>query len=182
MARCSTLNDTSTRLCQVVCCRPWLRSLTPCRACLADAPTFEQPEKSNCLALLALVSLLWCTEALPLFVTSMLVPLLAVVLRVLVDSSQQPPQRLTPQQAAPRIFHAMCSQVLLGLWLASVGHARCRAVFSAAAVVRHASGGTAQNRKLSEGLCYGRDHPHASWSSLRMQIAHRWLPGHQQAV
>jgi len=39
----------------------------------------------NCLALLVFVSLLWCTEALPLFVTSMIVPLLVVVLRVLVD-------------------------------------------------------------------------------------------------
>ena len=42
-------------------------------------PTFEQPEKRHCLAMLVLVSLLWCLEALPLFVTSMLIPLLAVV-------------------------------------------------------------------------------------------------------
>ena len=34
---------------------------------------FAEPEKQNCLALLALTSLLWCTEALPLYVTSMLV-------------------------------------------------------------------------------------------------------------
>ena len=77
----------------------------------ADAPTFAQPERRNCLALLAFASLLWCTEALPLFVTSMLVPLLVVVLRVLMDTSQHPPKRLTPQEAAPRIFHAMMSQV-----------------------------------------------------------------------
>ena len=58
------------------------------------------------------MSLLWCTEALPLFVTSMLVPLLTVLLRVLVDASDpQHPHRLTPKQAAPRIFHAMFSQV-----------------------------------------------------------------------
>ena len=74
-------------------------------------PIFSEPEKQNCLALLIFVSLLWCTEALPLFVTSMLVPLLTVVLRVLVDKSKDPPHRLTPQEAAPRIFHTMFSQV-----------------------------------------------------------------------
>ena len=41
----------------------------------------------------------------------MLVPLLTVVLRVLLDGSQSPPHRLSPQEAAPRIFHAMFSQV-----------------------------------------------------------------------
>ncbi len=43
--------------------------------------------------------------------TSMLLPLLVVVLGVLVDRSKEPPVRLTPQQAAPAIFHAMFSQV-----------------------------------------------------------------------
>lgn len=80
--------------------------------CAAVVPIFAEPEKQNCLALLAFVSLLWCTEALPLYVTSMLVPLLAVVLRVLVDRTADPPRRLTPQESAPRIFHAMFSQVL----------------------------------------------------------------------
>ena len=92
--------------------QPAATELRPTPPCGADAPTFDQPEKRSCLALLALVSLLWCLEALPLFVTSMLVPLLVVMLRVLVDSSDpQHPRRLTPQQAAPRIFHAMFSQV-----------------------------------------------------------------------
>ena len=65
--------------------------------------------------MLAFVSLLWCTEALPLFVTSMLVPLLTVVLRILVDKSQDPPHRLTAQEAAPKIFGTMFSQVPLPL-------------------------------------------------------------------
>ena len=38
---------------------------------------YPEPTKQNCLALLALVSLLWCTEALPLYITSALVPFLA---------------------------------------------------------------------------------------------------------
>lgn len=82
-------------------------------AVLLSVPIFQQPEKQNCLALLAFVSLLWCTEAIPLFVTSILVPLLIVVLRVLVDRSADPPRRLPPQEAAPAVFHVMFSQVRL---------------------------------------------------------------------
>lgn len=74
-------------------------------------PIFKEPEKQNCLALLVFASLLWCTEAIPLFVTSMLVPFLIVVLRVLDDVEQEPPARLTPKQAAPAVFHTMFSQV-----------------------------------------------------------------------
>lgn len=78
---------------------------------LLTYPLFEEPEKQNCLALLVFASLLWCTEAIPLFVTSMLVPFLIVVLRVLDDTEQEPPARLTPKQAAPAVFHTMFSQV-----------------------------------------------------------------------
>lgn len=74
-------------------------------------PIFKEPEKQNCLALLVFASLLWCTEAIPLFVTSMLVPFLIVALRVLDDTEQEPPARLTPKQAAPAVFHTMFSQV-----------------------------------------------------------------------
>ena len=94
-------------------------------------PTFDAPEKRNCAALLAFVSLLWCLEAVPLFVTSMIVPVLVVILRVLVDTSDpQHPRRLTPKEAAPHIFHAMFSQVRCAdrrpgqsLHLACGGHA-----------------------------------------------------------
>eukprot|EP00884_Botryococcus_braunii_P009003 jgi/Botrbrau1/18103/Bobra.0687s0005.1 len=82
------------------------------------APTFPEPEQRACLALLVFVSCLWCTEALPLFATSMLVPLLVVVLGVLVDNTKDPPHRLTPKEAAPAIFKAMMSQVIM-LLLAS---------------------------------------------------------------
>lgn len=40
---------------------------------------FKKPQEQNCAALLAFVSLLWCTEALPLYITSALIPLLAGV-------------------------------------------------------------------------------------------------------
>lgn len=67
--------------------------------------------KQNCLAMLAFVTVLWCSEAVPLFVTSMLVPLLVVMLRVLNDDTQNPESRMTAQAAATAIFHAMFSQV-----------------------------------------------------------------------
>jgi phosphate transporter len=73
------------------------------------------PEQRNCAALVALVSILWATEALPLFATAMLVPGLAIVLRVMVDRTEPggPPVRLTPRAAAPLVFHAMMSQVIM---------------------------------------------------------------------
>jgi len=46
----------------------------------------QEAEKSNCAALLAFVSLLWATEAIPLFATALLIPPLVTVLRVLVSA------------------------------------------------------------------------------------------------
>ena len=83
-------------------------------------PIFEDPPKQNCLALLAAVSILWCTEALPLYVTSMLVPLLAVVLRVMMDDSGKTPQRKSAPDAADAILKSMFSQVR-----AALSHASC---------------------------------------------------------
>lgn len=68
-------------------------------------------------AMLVFVSFLWCSEALPLYVTSLLVPVLVVVLRLETDRDPKHPSpgpfhRLTPQEAAPKIFATMFSQVL----------------------------------------------------------------------
>lgn len=96
------------------CCACWRpRDLEDgLAAACAAAPVFpDAPEKRNCAALLAFVSLLWCTEALPLYVTAMLVPLLAVVLRVMVDrGGDGGGVRLSAQDAAPAVFKAMFSQ------------------------------------------------------------------------
>ncbi|KAF8065942.1 SPBC3B8.04c [Scenedesmus sp. PABB004] len=82
---------------------------------LLSAPVFEDsPEKHNCLALLGFAATLWCTEAIPLFVTSMLVPLLIVVLRVLCDADAHgAPVRLEAKDAAARVFHTMFSQTIM---------------------------------------------------------------------
>ncbi|KAK9798599.1 hypothetical protein WJX73_006781 [Symbiochloris irregularis] len=129
---------------------------------LLYAPTFAQPERRNCLALLAFASLLWCTEALPLFVTSMLVPFLVVVLRVLMDTSQHPPKRLTPQEAAPRIFHAMMSQVILLL---------LGGFTIAAALSKHAIAKSLASWVLAKPILRTLDAPHPFAKSLVIGIA-----------
>ncbi len=42
----------------------------------------QAPEKANCLAILVFASMLWALEAIPLFTTAMIVPVLVVTLRV----------------------------------------------------------------------------------------------------
>ncbi|KAF2834171.1 SPX-domain-containing protein [Patellaria atrata CBS 101060] len=69
-------------------------------------------EQQNCLAMVVFVSLLWATEAIPLFVTSMAVPFLVVVLRV-VRSDQKPHNRLDSKRAASYIFGAMWTPVIM---------------------------------------------------------------------
>lgn len=51
-------------------------------AILLGVKTFNDQAEHRCMALLACVALLWATEAIPLFVTSLLCPLLVVLFRV----------------------------------------------------------------------------------------------------
>ncbi|KAF1991314.1 SPX domain-containing protein [Aulographum hederae CBS 113979] len=75
-------------------------------------PIMEKREQQNCLAMVVFVSLLWATEAIPLFVTSLLVPFLAVVLRV-VRSDDKPHHRLESKPAATYVFAAMWTPVIM---------------------------------------------------------------------
>ncbi|KAI9717022.1 MAG: hypothetical protein M1812_004957 [Candelaria pacifica] len=79
---------------------------------LLVVPIMNKPEQQNCLAMVIFVSLLWATEVIPLFVTSLLIPFLAVVLRV-VRSDQRPHHRLQPKQATSYIFAAMWTPVIM---------------------------------------------------------------------
>ncbi|KUJ13389.1 Sodium/sulfate symporter [Mollisia scopiformis] len=79
---------------------------------LIFVPIMEQPEQQNCLAMLVFVSLLWATEVIPLFTTSLMVPFLCVLLRV-VRSDSLPHQRLDATNAAKYIFPAMWSPVIM---------------------------------------------------------------------
>ncbi|EFX06461.1 plasma membrane phosphate transporter [Grosmannia clavigera kw1407] len=90
------------------------------------------PEQQNCLAMLVFVSLLWATEAIPLFVTSLMVPFLCVVLRVACDDSgtdQHRPRRMGSKEAAGFIFAAMWTPVimlLLGGFTLAAALSKCR--------------------------------------------------------
>lgn len=67
------------------------------------------PTKRNALALLVFVSILWAAETFALFVTSMLVPFLAVILRVIVIDGT----RLDAKSASEHVFSAMFSHVIM---------------------------------------------------------------------
>ncbi|KAL5339054.1 SPX domain-containing protein [Aspergillus crustosus] len=75
-------------------------------------PIMEKPEQQNCLAMLVFVSLLWATEVIPLFVTSLLIPFLVVVLGIM-KSEEKPYKRLGPKEATTVAFGAMWTPVIM---------------------------------------------------------------------
>ncbi|OQE02527.1 hypothetical protein PENSOL_c002G11365 [Penicillium solitum] len=72
----------------------------------------ETPEEQNCLAMLVLVSILWATEAIPLFVTSLLIPFLVVTLGIM-RSDEEVPVRLGPKESVGKVFAAMWTPVIM---------------------------------------------------------------------
>jgi phosphate transporter len=81
-------------------------------AVLLSVNIMKKPEQQNCLAMLVFVSLLWATEVIPLFVTSLLVPFLVVVLRIM-RSEDKPHHRLAAQDATKAVFAAMWTPVIM---------------------------------------------------------------------
>ncbi|KGQ02128.1 hypothetical protein PAAG_11079 [Paracoccidioides lutzii Pb01] len=75
-------------------------------------PIMKTPEQNNCLAMLVFVSLLWSTEVIPLFVTSLLVPFLVVILRIM-RSEEEPYYRLNSKEATGVAFAAMWTPVIM---------------------------------------------------------------------
>lgn len=71
---------------------------------------FEEVEQKNCFALLVLASTLWATEAMPLFVTSLLIPLLIVILGVLKNKDGS---RMTSKDSSTFILSTMWNSVIL---------------------------------------------------------------------
>ncbi|KXH29802.1 SPX domain-containing protein [Colletotrichum simmondsii] len=91
-------------------------------------PIMEKPEQQNCLALLVFVSILWATEAIPLFVTSLMIPFLCVVLTV-VRSEEKPYRRLDAKATTAYIFSAMWTPVimlLLGGFTLAAALSKCK--------------------------------------------------------
>ena len=102
-------------------------------AVLLHVKTFDTPEQQNCFAMLVFVSLLWATEVcspmppklfvverrinaspqvIPLFVTSLLIPFLVVLLRI-VRHEQKPHTRMETKEATKYIFSAMWTPVIM---------------------------------------------------------------------
>ncbi|KAJ6119369.1 transporter [Penicillium sp. IBT 18751x] len=81
-------------------------------AALLSLQIMETPEQQNCLAMLVLVSILWATEAIPLFVTSLLIPFLVVVLGIM-RSEDKPHKRLGPKEATSVVFASMWTPVIM---------------------------------------------------------------------
>jgi len=67
---------------------------------------FKSEPERNCLAMLVFVVVLWTSEALPLFVTGMFVPLLVIVWRVIWDKTKKD-ERMNSSQAAVFVFGQM---------------------------------------------------------------------------
>lgn len=77
--------------------------------CLLKVPSlrfFPRVEEQNCLALLVFCTILWATEVIPLFVTSLLVPLLVVTLRV-ARTEGHDDRRMTASETTKWIFSQM---------------------------------------------------------------------------
>lgn len=74
-------------------------------------PIMENQFAQRCLALLVTVSILWALEALPLFVTSLLIPLLVVWLKVLPDP-EHPDLPMSAGAAAQAICQAFWGPVI----------------------------------------------------------------------
>ncbi|MCJ1320796.1 low-affinity phosphate transporter [Xylographa vitiligo] len=79
---------------------------------LLEVQITQKQEQQNCLAMLVFVSLLWATEVIPLFVTSLLVPFLVVVLQI-ARSDEEPHHRLEAKEATKYIFAAMWTPVIM---------------------------------------------------------------------
>ncbi|WVR07611.1 hypothetical protein IAU60_004653 [Kwoniella sp. DSM 27419] len=78
---------------------------------LVQVSPMEGVEESNCLAMLVFCTILWATEAIPLFVTSLSVPLLVVFLRVIRSADGE--QRLPAADATKYIFSQMFSPTIM---------------------------------------------------------------------
>jgi phosphate transporter len=81
-------------------------------AILLAIPILRRPEQQNCLAMLVFVSLLWATEVIPLFVTSLLIPFLVVMLQIM-RSDDKPYKRLDPPAATKVVFASMWTPVIM---------------------------------------------------------------------
>ncbi|KAK5936535.1 low-affinity phosphate transporter [Knufia obscura] len=79
---------------------------------LLFVPIMKKEEQQNCLAMLIFVSLLWATEVIPLFVTSLSIPFLTVILRIMREEDK-PHHRLDTKSATKAVFASMWTPVIM---------------------------------------------------------------------
>ncbi|CAK5268935.1 unnamed protein product [Mycena citricolor] len=77
---------------------------------LLNVQSVNGAQANNCFAILIFCTLLWATEAIPLFVTSLTVPLLLVTFSVLRNGEGTP---LTPPEATTLVFSMMFSPTIM---------------------------------------------------------------------
>lgn len=77
---------------------------------LLSTKILESEPQNRCLAVVVAASLLWATEAMPLFVTSLLIPFLVICLRIPCDANGDP---MTASDASRFIFSQMWSSVIM---------------------------------------------------------------------
>ncbi|KAM5544077.1 hypothetical protein V8D89_002263 [Ganoderma adspersum] len=80
-------------------------------AVLLNIRVVKGQEANKCFAILVFATILWATEAIPLFVTSTLIPLLLVVLQVIRSDEDHKP--LPPPAATKHIFSVMFSPTIM---------------------------------------------------------------------
>lgn len=74
-------------------------------------PLLNDVLQKNCFAILVYASLLWATEAVPLFVTSLIIPMLIVILPVLYDPSTG--KAMDPLSSSQYILSTMWNTVIM---------------------------------------------------------------------
>lgn len=90
--------------------RIWLAIAIAVFVVLLNVHVMDGMEASHCFAILIFATVLWATEAIPLFVTSTSVPLMVVVLRVIRD---QDGGQMTAPEATKWIFSVMFSPTIM---------------------------------------------------------------------
>ncbi|KAH9948583.1 Sodium/sulfate symporter [Amylocystis lapponica] len=78
---------------------------------LLNVQTVDGIEANRCLAILVFATILWASEAIPLFVTSIFVPLLLVCLRVIRSADGE--ERLSTPDATKYVFSVMFSPTIM---------------------------------------------------------------------
>jgi phosphate transporter len=81
-------------------------------AVLLNVNTFGNTQENYCFALLLFAAVMWATEAIPLYATSLLIPFLVVLLGILRNADGTP---MTAHAAAKSVFASMYSGTIMML-------------------------------------------------------------------